>query len=47
MGPNFEFLALTPNAGPTQTHAGCCWTPYDFLAHVDHVFFEDSFVVVF
>ena len=29
MGPNLNFSALTPNAGPTQTHAGCCWTPYD------------------
>ena len=40
-----NFLALTPNAGPTQTHAGCGLTPYDFLAHVDHVLFEDYFFV--
>ena len=32
-------------AGPTQTHAGCGLTPYDFLAHVDHVLFEDYFFV--
>ena len=38
---NFEFLALRPNAGPTQTHAGYRCTPYDFLVHVDHVSFED------
>ena len=43
--PNFEFFGLTPNAGPTQTHTGCHLTPYDFLAHVDHVFFEETFVV--
>ena len=40
-----NFLALRPNAGPTQTHAGCGLTPYDFLAHVDHVLFEDYFFV--
>ena len=52
MGPNFRpwdqilnFLALTPNAGPTQTHAGCRWTPFDLLVHVDHVFLEGTFVV--
>ena len=36
---------ITPNAGPTQTHAGCRWTPYDFLDHVDYVFLKDNFVV--
>ena len=41
----FHFWALTPNAGPTQTHAGCRWTPYDFLDHADHVFLKDIFVV--
>ena len=40
-----NFLALRPNAGPTQTHAGYRCTPYDFLVHVDHVFFEDIFFV--
>ena len=40
-----NFLALTRNAGPTQTHTGCHLTPYDFLAHVDHVLFEDYFFV--
>ena len=40
-----NFLALRPNAGPTQTHAGCGLTPYDFLAHADHVLFEDYFFV--
>ena len=43
--PIFHFWALTPNAGPTQTHAGCCWTPFDLLVHVDHVFLEGTFVV--
>ena len=38
-----NFLALRPNAGPTQTHVGYRCTPYDFLVHVDHVFFEDKF----
>ena len=46
MEPNFEFLAQTPNAGPTQTHAGCRWTPFDLLVHVDHVFLEGTFVVL-
>ena len=40
-----NFLALRPNAGPTQTHSGNRCTPYDFLVHVDHVFFEDNFFV--
>ena len=38
-----NFLALRPNAGPTQTHVGYRCTPYDFLVHVEHVFFEDKF----
>ena len=38
-----NFLALRPNASPTQTHIGYHYTPYDFLVHVDHVFFEDKF----
>ena len=41
----FNFWALTPNAGPTQTHAGCRWTPYGFLDHVEYVFLKDNFVV--
>ena len=44
MEPNFEFLGLTPNAGPAQTYAGCRWTPYDFIVHVDHVFLKDKVV---
>ena len=40
-----NFLALRPNVGPTQTHAGYRCTPYDFLVHVDDVFFEDMFFV--
>ena len=40
-----NFLALRPNAGPTQTHVGYRSTPYDFPVHVDHVFFEDNFFV--
>ena len=42
---NLNYLALTPNAGPTQTHAWCHWTPFDLLDHVDHVFLEGTFVV--
>ena len=38
-----NFLALRPNAGPTQTHVGYRCIPYDFPVHVDHVFFEDKF----
>ena len=38
-----NILALRPNAGPTQTHAGYRCTPHDFLVHVDHVFFDDKF----
>ena len=40
-----NILALIPNAGPTQTHAGCRWTPYGFLDHVEYVFLKDNFVV--
>ena len=41
MGPYLNILALTLNAGLTQTRAGCRWTPFDFLVHVEHVFLKD------
>ena len=33
------------DVGPTQTHAGCRWTLYDFLVHVDHVFLKDIYEI--
>ena len=29
----------------TQTHEGCCWTPFTIEIHVDHTFFEDTKVL--
>ena len=41
----FKFWALKSNAQSPQTCEGCRWTPFDLMVHVDHVFFEETFIV--